>query len=80
MNNNNTITIEDDIFTDNNKAIDFCLQTNILKSFLNCRGCGSRMHLKKNKRKLNEKEYVCTNRSCKKTKNINDGFVFSFPN
>jgi hypothetical protein len=34
------------------------LQINILKSFLNCRGCGSRMHLKKNKRKLNDKEYV----------------------
>lgn len=71
--------IENSIFKDNDAAVEFCLQTNVLKVFLDCRMCGFRMNLKKNSRKLNGKEYVCANQSCKKTKSIYEGFICSFP-
>lgn len=73
------ITIDDEIFLNNGKAIEFCLEKNILKSFLICNRCGSSMSLCKNSRKLNSKEYKCRNNTCKSTKSIFLGFRDVYP-
>lgn len=76
---NERITIDNTIFTDDETAINFLISAGVLKSSLICEECSGEMILRKNNVKCNGKEFKCVNRTCKQRRNVYLGLRDEFP-
>lgn len=76
---NRIITLDDEIFKNVDKAIEFLIRLRVLREIIGCNYCGENMELYVRKSRLNERFYKCVNGECRRTCSMFKGFKVCLP-